>query len=98
MQKQVRPIIIGSNGCFSKSLSRYLGNISLRHEIKELQKTAILSTAHILRKVLTSKYKTSIKGNNTMCTTKSNYRTAATLHTLKHDLFQICKCKCKCSV
>jgi hypothetical protein len=52
------PVIIGSTGRVSKSLKKYLGNISLRHEIKELQKAAILSTAHILRKVLTSKYKT----------------------------------------
>ena len=40
------PVVIWSNGCVSESLSKYLGNISLRHEIKELQKTAILSTAH----------------------------------------------------
>ena len=30
-----------------------LSNIPGKHEIKELQKTAILDTAHILRKVLT---------------------------------------------
>jgi len=36
----------------SKSLRHYLSNIPEKHEIKELQKRAILGTAHILRKVL----------------------------------------------
>ena len=36
----------------SKSLRQYLSNIPGKHEIKELQKTAVLGTAHILRKVL----------------------------------------------
>ena len=36
----------------SKSLRQYLSNIPGKHEIKELQKTAILGTANILREVL----------------------------------------------
>jgi hypothetical protein len=36
----------------SKSLRQYLRNIPGTHEIQELQRTAILDTAHILRKVL----------------------------------------------
>ena len=36
----------------SVSLRKYLSNVPGKHEIKELQKTAILDTAHILRKVL----------------------------------------------
>jgi len=32
---------------------KYVINIRGNHEVKELQKTAILGTAHILRKVLT---------------------------------------------
>jgi len=31
---------------------KYVSNIPGKHEVKELQKTAILGTAHILRKVL----------------------------------------------
>ena len=31
---------------------KYVSNIPGNHEVKELQKTAILGTAHILRKVL----------------------------------------------
>jgi len=41
-----------------------LSNIPGKHEIKELQKTAILDTAHILRKVLTLKSKTFNRGSN----------------------------------
>jgi hypothetical protein len=37
----------------SKSFRKYVSNIPGNHEVKELQKTAILGTAHILRKVLT---------------------------------------------
>jgi hypothetical protein len=46
------PVIIGVTGTISKSLRQYLKIIPGRHEMKELQKTAILGTAHILHKVL----------------------------------------------
>jgi hypothetical protein len=36
----------------SKSFRKYLRNIPRKHEIKELQETATLGTAHTLRKVL----------------------------------------------
>jgi len=36
-----------------KALGKQMGNIPGNHKVKELQKTAILGTAHILRKVLT---------------------------------------------
>ena len=39
-------------GTISKSFRKYVSNIPGKHEVKELQKTAILGTAHILRKVL----------------------------------------------
>jgi len=42
----------GATGTISKSFRKYVSNIQGRHEVKELQKTAILGTAHILRKVL----------------------------------------------
>ena len=47
------PVIIGATGTTSKAFRKYLSNIPGNHEVKELQKTAILGTAHILRKVLT---------------------------------------------
>ena len=46
------PVTIGATGTISRSL-KYTSNIPGNHEVKELQKTAILGTAHILRKVLT---------------------------------------------
>jgi len=46
------PVIIGATGAISKSFRKYVSNIPGKHEIKELQKTAILGTEHILRKVL----------------------------------------------
>ena len=49
----VIPVIIGATGTISKSFKKYVGNIPGSHEVWELQKTAILGTAHILRKVLT---------------------------------------------
>jgi len=47
------PVIIGVIRTISKSLRPYLNNIPGRHEMKELQKTAIMGTAHILHKALT---------------------------------------------
>jgi len=35
------------------SFRKYVSNIPGNHEVKELQKTAILGTADVLRKVLT---------------------------------------------
>jgi hypothetical protein len=49
----VIPVIIGATGTISKSFRKYVSSFPGKHEVKELQKTAILGTAHILRKVLT---------------------------------------------
>jgi hypothetical protein len=53
IKKKVISVIIGATGTISKSFRKYMSNIPGNHEVKELQKTAILGTAHILRKVLT---------------------------------------------
>jgi hypothetical protein len=45
-------IIIGATGNISKSFRKYVTSIPGNHEVR-VQKTAILGTAHILRKVLT---------------------------------------------
>jgi len=52
VKAEMVPVIIRATGTISKPLRKYLSNILGKHEIKELQKTAILGTAHILRKVL----------------------------------------------
>jgi len=52
VKTKVIPVIMGANGTISKSFRKYVSNIPGKHEAKELQKTAILGTAHILGKVL----------------------------------------------
>jgi len=52
IKTKVIPVIIGTTGTISKSFRKYVSNIPRKHEAKELQKTAILGTAHTLRKVL----------------------------------------------
>ena len=53
VKTRVVPVIIGATGAISKSFRKYVSNIPGNHKVKEIQKTAILGTAHILRKVLT---------------------------------------------
>jgi hypothetical protein len=53
VKTNVITVKIGATGTISKSFRRYL-----KHDVKELQQTAILGTAHILRKVLMYKYAT----------------------------------------
>jgi hypothetical protein len=53
VKARVIPVIIGATGTISKSLRKYVSSIPGNHEIRKLQKTAILGTAYILRKVLT---------------------------------------------
>ena len=52
-KKWVITVIIGATGAISKSFRKYISNIPGNHEVKELQITAILVTAHMLLKVLT---------------------------------------------
>jgi hypothetical protein len=52
VKTKVVPVIIGATETISKTVRKFVCNISGNHEVKELQKTAILGTAHILRKVL----------------------------------------------
>jgi len=51
VKTKVIPVITGATGTISKSFRKYVSNIPGNHEVKELQKTAILGTEHILRKV-----------------------------------------------
>jgi len=53
VKTKVIPVIIDATGTISKSFTKYVSNIPGNHEVKELQKTAILDTAHTLWKVLT---------------------------------------------
>jgi hypothetical protein len=50
---------------------------------QELQKTAILRAAHLLKEALTLKYKTFVVGNIITCTINCNHRAVATVYTLQ---------------
>ena len=52
VKTNVLPIIMGETGTISRSFRKCLSNTPGKLEIKELQKTAILGTAHVLREVL----------------------------------------------
>ena len=52
IETKVIPVTIGATGTISKSFRKYVSYLPGKHEVKEIQKTAILGTAHILRKVL----------------------------------------------
>jgi hypothetical protein len=57
VKPRVIRIVTAANGTISKSFRKYVSNIPGNHDVKELQKTAILGTAHILRKVLSKNTK-----------------------------------------
>ena len=52
VKTEVIQLIIGVTGSVSESFTKYLSNIPGKQDIKELQKTAILVTAHTIWKVL----------------------------------------------
>jgi hypothetical protein len=52
VKTRVIPVIFVATGTISKSFRKYVSTIPENHEVSELQKTAILGTAHLLRKVL----------------------------------------------
>jgi hypothetical protein len=39
-------LIIAATGTISKSFTKYLSSVPGKHDVKELQKTAVLGTAH----------------------------------------------------
>jgi hypothetical protein len=49
---EVIQLIIRATGSVSESFAKYLSNIPGKQDIKELQKTAIVGTAHTIWKVL----------------------------------------------
>jgi hypothetical protein len=72
VKAKVIPVIIGATGTISKSLRQYLNNMLGEHEIKELQKIAILGNANV--KVQNIFH----RRNNITCSINWKYRTAAT--------------------
>jgi len=66
----------------SKLFRKYLSNIPGKHNVKIIYKTAILVTAHLLRKALMAKYKSYIMGNNITCIIICKHKIAAKLYTI----------------
>jgi len=52
VKTKVIPVIIGATWTISKLFRKYVSSIPGKHKVKGLQKTAILGTAHTLRKIL----------------------------------------------
>jgi hypothetical protein len=52
VKTKVIPVILRATVTISKSLRQYLSNICVKHDIKALQQTVTLGTAHVLRDVL----------------------------------------------
>ena len=52
---EVLPVTIGTTGIVDKNIKKYVGRIPGCHNIYSLWRSAILGTAHILRKVLSIK-------------------------------------------
>jgi hypothetical protein len=80
VKTRVIPVITGATGTISKSFRKYVSTIPGNHDVRELKKTVILGTAHIVRKVL--KYIRANTGASDMGTINSSDRMAATLYCL----------------
>ena len=52
---EIIPFIIGATEIVDKNVKKYVGRIPGHHYIYNLQRSAVLGTAHILRKVLSIK-------------------------------------------
>ena len=52
LQCTIIPVVIGATGVVTRSLGKNLEAVPGKHSIDSLQKTAILGTSHIIRKVL----------------------------------------------
>jgi hypothetical protein len=54
MKCVIIPVVIGATGIVTRGLRKNLEAIPGKHSIASLQKTAMLGTSHIIRKVLQS--------------------------------------------
>ena len=52
LKTKVVALIIGATGTIPKAFRKYANNVPGKHDIKEIHKTAILDTTHLLRTVL----------------------------------------------
>ena len=52
VKAKVIPIVLGALGIVTRSLSNYIKEIGVKTQIKLIQKSVLLGTARVLRKVL----------------------------------------------
>jgi len=52
LRRTIVPVIIGATGIVMWSVRKNLEDILVKNSIDSLQKTAILGTSHIIRKIL----------------------------------------------
>ena len=66
VQTRVMPVILAATEAISKTFRKYLKDVNLpgRHDCKELQKRAVLSSARVLWRVLMWKWKTFQQGKS----------------------------------
>jgi hypothetical protein len=76
-------VIKGVTGTISKSLRQYLSTITEKHEIKKLQKTAILDMHTSVESANVKVQSRFHRQNNITSSTNCTYRTAAKLCTLE---------------
>jgi hypothetical protein len=53
MKCMIIQVIIGATGIVTKGLKKHLEAIPGKHSIESLQKTALLGTSYVIRKVIT---------------------------------------------
>ena len=49
---EIVPVVVGALGCISKGFSRWMDILSIKLSVGLVQKSVLLGTARILRKVL----------------------------------------------
>jgi hypothetical protein len=83
VKTRVIPLIIGATGTISKTFRKYVSTIPGNHEVKVLQITAILGTAHIRTSESADvKYIRANAGASDMGTINISDRIAATFYSL----------------
>ena len=100
LRREEMPVSVAATETVPKSHTKYQNNICVKHDIKELQKTASPGTTHVLRKLLMQNYKHFIVRNNIMCTTNCNRRIFPKFYTLDtgfvhlyNSKYRVCGCK-----
>ena len=49
---EIVPVVIGAHGCVTKEFDEWIEKLRITNKVGVMQKTALLGTARILRKVL----------------------------------------------